>query len=65
MANPLRCEVGDQTKKVGTYDIGGDKAFYTDVNLNLEGKISGKCLSIVVDGTQVDLGGIKVCVCDY
>jgi len=51
MANPLRCEVGDQTKKVGTYDIGGDKAFYTDVNLNLEGKISGKCLSIVVDGT--------------
>lgn len=42
MANPLRCEVGDQARKVGQYDIGNGKQFYTDVNLNLEGTFAGK-----------------------
>jgi hypothetical protein len=41
MDNPLRCEMGDQSSKVGKYDIGGGKRFYTDVNLNIEGKYSG------------------------
>ena len=41
MSNPLRCEVGDQSGKVGQYDIGMGKRFYTDVNLDLEGKYAG------------------------
>ena len=41
MKNPLRCEVGDQTGKVGQYDIGHGKRFFTDVNANLEGRYSG------------------------
>lgn len=42
ISNPLRCEVGDQSGKVGQYDIGGGKRFYTDVNLDLEGRYAGK-----------------------
>jgi len=41
MSNPLRCEVGDQSNKLGLYKIGGGKRAYTDVNLNLEGSFAG------------------------
>lgn len=41
MDNPLRCEMGDQASKVGQYDIGNGKRFFTDVNLNLEGTFAG------------------------
>ena len=54
MSNPLRCEMGDQSSKVGQYDIGGGKQFYTDVNLNLEAQFSGRVSSdqvvIIGDG---------------
>ncbi|XP_060606664.1 uncharacterized protein LOC132758969 isoform X1 [Ruditapes philippinarum] len=50
MDNPLRCEMGDQSSKVGKYDIGGGKRFYTDVNLNIEGKYSAAKRSIVIHG---------------
>ncbi|KAL4232370.1 hypothetical protein ACF0H5_009938 [Mactra antiquata] len=48
MSNPLRCEMGDQAKKCGQYDIGSGKKFYTDVNLNLEGKYSAAKRSFVI-----------------
>lgn len=48
--NPLRCEVGDQAGKLGAYDIGGGKRFYTDVNLNLEGKFAAAKRSFVIHG---------------
>ena len=44
MSNPLRCEVGDQSGKMGQYSIGMGKRFYTDVNVNLEGKYAGTSL---------------------
>ncbi|XP_053381588.1 uncharacterized protein LOC123557821 isoform X2 [Mercenaria mercenaria] len=52
MGNQLRCEVGDQSSKVGQYDIGGGKRFYTDVNLNLEGKYAAAKRSIVVHASN-------------
>ncbi|XP_041368352.1 uncharacterized protein LOC121382800 isoform X2 [Gigantopelta aegis] len=39
-SNPLRCELGDQANKVGTYDMGGGKRVFTDVDLPLSGPYS-------------------------
>ncbi|ESO99012.1 hypothetical protein LOTGIDRAFT_238948 [Lottia gigantea] len=44
--NPLRCEVGDQSKKLGTYNI-GQRKFSTDVYLPLNGPQSVVGRSIV------------------
>lgn len=52
MSNPLRCEVGDQSSKVGQYDIGSGKRFYTDVNLDMEGKYSAQKRSIVIHASN-------------
>ncbi|XP_050396767.1 uncharacterized protein LOC126815248 isoform X2 [Patella vulgata] len=38
--NPLRCEVGDQSNKLGTYTIGSGRMFTTDVYLPLSGMYS-------------------------
>lgn len=40
-ANPLRCELGDQAKKLGKYDVGKGRRFYTDVYLPLMGQFGG------------------------
>ncbi|XP_052229101.1 uncharacterized protein LOC127843264 [Dreissena polymorpha] len=47
MDNPLRCEVGDQSGKMGKYDIGRGKRAFTDVNLDLEGQFSAGKRSVV------------------
>ena len=39
--NPYRCELGDTSNKVGTYNIGSGKAFYADVDMPLFGTKSG------------------------
>ncbi|XP_065657005.1 uncharacterized protein LOC101240538 isoform X2 [Hydra vulgaris] len=44
--NPYRCELGDTSSKVGTYDIGSGKAFYADVDAPLFGPYSIKGRSI-------------------
>lgn len=38
--NPLRCELGDQASKLGRYDIGSGRKFYTDIYLPIIGKSS-------------------------
>ncbi|KAK6174544.1 hypothetical protein SNE40_017798 [Patella caerulea] len=38
--NPLRCEVGDQSSKLGTYTIGSGRMLSTDVYLPLSGRYS-------------------------
>ncbi|CAG5133977.1 unnamed protein product, partial [Candidula unifasciata] len=38
--NPLRCELGDQSSKLSTYDIGGGAKLYNDVDLPLYGNDS-------------------------
>ncbi|XP_047123939.1 uncharacterized protein LOC101240538 isoform X1 [Hydra vulgaris] len=45
--NPYRCELGDTSSKVGTYDIGSGKAFYADVDAPLFGphSISGRSIT--------------------
>lgn len=40
-ANPLRCELGDQANKLGKYDVGKGRRFYTDVYLPLMGQFGG------------------------
>ena len=39
--HPYRCEVGDTSRKVGTYNIGGGKEFYSDITTPLFGDYSG------------------------
>lgn len=46
--NPLRCELGDQAKKAGTYDIGGGKKTFTDVDLPLNGQFSVLGRAVVI-----------------
>lgn len=60
ISNPLRCEVGDQSGKMGQYDIGGGKKFYTDVNVNLEGEFAVTKRSIVFHETN---GGLPRIAC--
>lgn len=50
--NPLRCELGDQSSKMGQYDIGSGKKFYTDVNANVEGEFAVAKRSIVIHSTE-------------
>ncbi|XP_052772106.1 uncharacterized protein LOC128211398 isoform X2 [Mya arenaria] len=52
MSNPLRCEVGDQSSKLGRYDVGGGKRAYTDVNLNVEGAFAAAKRSVVIHGAN-------------
>lgn len=42
--NHLRCELGDQSSKLGRYDIGSGRKFYTDMYLPLVGTYGGKYL---------------------
>lgn len=46
--NPLRCEVGDQSNKLGTYSMGTGKMVGSDVYLPLVGKFGVVGRSIVV-----------------
>lgn len=52
MYNPLRCEVGDQAGKLGQYDIGSGKRFFSDPNLNLEGKMAAAKRSVVIHASN-------------
>ncbi|KAK3095151.1 hypothetical protein FSP39_010830 [Pinctada imbricata] len=49
-SNPLRCELGDQSGKVGQYDVGGGRKFFTDVNLPIIGRYGVTGRSFVVHG---------------
>ena len=40
---PHRCEIGDASSKMGTYDIGSGKRFYADSDTPLSGKFSSEC----------------------
>lgn len=54
--NPLRCELGDQSGKLGFYDIGSGRRFYTDVFLPLVGVygVAGKSFVIhAANGTRL------------
>ncbi|KAH9505161.1 hypothetical protein Btru_058858 [Bulinus truncatus] len=46
--NPLRCELGDQAMKLGTYDLSSGKKLFTDVDLPLIGAYTVQGRSIVV-----------------
>ncbi|XP_059165734.1 uncharacterized protein LOC131948207 [Physella acuta] len=46
--NPLRCEVGDQAMKLGTYDVGSGRKLVTDVDLPLIGEFSVQGRSMVL-----------------
>ncbi|XP_074640969.1 uncharacterized protein LOC141898776 [Tubulanus polymorphus] len=61
-ANPLACELGDQSRKLGQYDIGGGKAFFTDVDLPLAGNFSVIGRSFVVHAENS--GGPRIACAD-
>ncbi|XP_055867441.1 uncharacterized protein LOC106052162 isoform X1 [Biomphalaria glabrata] len=46
--NLLQCEVGDQAKKVGAYDLGGGRRLYTDIDLPLSGPFTVQGRAMVV-----------------
>ncbi|XP_046973148.1 uncharacterized protein LOC124539833 isoform X2 [Vanessa cardui] len=48
--NPLRCDVGDLTARLGTITIGGQRQMFVDSNLPLEGTVSAMSRSIVIFG---------------
>ena len=45
---PYRCELGDTSSKVGTYDIGNGKRFYADEDTPLYGKYTGMNSNILL-----------------
>ncbi|XP_049880527.1 uncharacterized protein LOC126376997 isoform X2 [Pectinophora gossypiella] len=48
--NPLRCDVGDLTARLGTISVGGDRQMFMDGNFPLEGTVSAMGRSIVIFG---------------
>ncbi|KAJ2940014.1 hypothetical protein O0L34_g14045 [Tuta absoluta] len=48
--NPLRCDVGDLTARLGTISVGGERQMFVDSNLPLEGLVSAVGRSLVVFG---------------
>ncbi|XP_071440833.1 uncharacterized protein Rsod [Hetaerina americana] len=46
--NPLRCDVGDISGRLGPIHLGGQRQLFTDVNLPLEGTVSAIGKSIVI-----------------
>ncbi|XP_045506507.1 uncharacterized protein LOC123702765 isoform X2 [Colias croceus] len=50
--NPLRCDVGDLTARLGTISIGGDRQMFVDSNFPLEGTVSAMGRSIVILGPE-------------
>ncbi|XP_062566582.1 uncharacterized protein LOC134228900 isoform X1 [Saccostrea cucullata] len=59
-SNPLRCELGDQASKLGQYDIGNGRRFYTDVYLPLMGQFGVISRSFVV---HAENGGASRVTC--
>ncbi|XP_075986340.1 superoxide dismutase family protein Rsod isoform X1 [Anticarsia gemmatalis] len=50
--NPLRCDVGDLTARLGTITIGGKREMFMDSNFPLEGTVSAVGRSIVIFGPE-------------
>ncbi|CAH0597827.1 unnamed protein product [Chrysodeixis includens] len=50
--NPLRCDVGDLTARLGTINIGGERQMFMDSNFPLEGAVSAVGRSIVIFGPE-------------
>ncbi|CAG4945254.1 unnamed protein product [Parnassius apollo] len=48
--NPLRCDVGDLTARLGTITVGGERQMFMDGNFPLEGTVSAMGRSIVIFG---------------
>ncbi|CAH0683875.1 unnamed protein product [Chilo suppressalis] len=50
--NPLRCDVGDITARLGPISIGGDRQIFMDSNFPLEGTVTAMGRSIVIFGPE-------------
>lgn len=50
--NPLRCDVGDLTARLGTISLGGKRQMFVDSNFPLEGLVSAVGRSIVLFGPE-------------
>ncbi|XP_030019565.2 uncharacterized protein LOC115439736 [Manduca sexta] len=50
--NPLRCDVGDLTARLGTLTIGGKRQMFMDSNFPLEGTVTAMGRSIVIFGPE-------------
>ncbi|CAH0720985.1 unnamed protein product, partial [Brenthis ino] len=50
--NPLRCDVGDLTARLGTISVGGERQMFVDSNFPLEGTVSAMSRSIVIFGPE-------------
>ncbi|XP_072936452.1 uncharacterized protein Rsod isoform X1 [Epargyreus clarus] len=50
--NPLRCDVGDLTARLGTISVGGERQMFMDSNFPLEGTVSAVGRSIVIFGPE-------------
>ncbi|KAJ0170967.1 hypothetical protein K1T71_013739 [Dendrolimus kikuchii] len=48
--NPLRCDVGDLTARLGTISVGGKRQMFVDSNFPLEGTVSAMGRSLVLFG---------------
>ncbi|CAG2196972.1 unnamed protein product [Mytilus edulis] len=60
--NHLRCELGDQSSKLGRYDIGSGRKFYTDMYLPLVGTYGVAGKSFVIHAANG--GGPRVACAD-
>ncbi|VVC90046.1 unnamed protein product [Leptidea sinapis] len=50
--NPLRCDVGDLTARLGTINLGGERQIFVDSSFPLEGTVSAVGRSIVLFGPE-------------
>ncbi|PZC73227.1 hypothetical protein B5X24_HaOG209907 [Helicoverpa armigera] len=50
--NPLRCDVGDLTARLGTINIGAERQMFMDSNFPLEGTVSALGRSVVIFGPE-------------
>ncbi|XP_022827312.1 uncharacterized protein LOC111357026 isoform X1 [Spodoptera litura] len=50
--NPLRCDVGDLTARLGTINVGSKRQMFMDSNFPLEGTVSAVGRSIVIFGPE-------------
>ncbi|KAK7113211.1 uncharacterized protein [Littorina saxatilis] len=62
MSNPLRCELGDQARKLGQYDLGSGVMIASDVDLPLIGLFTVVGRSIVVHAANS--GGPRIACAD-